>query len=1053
MITLSRPRLAGTTAWLRDGCRLPASLPRKPASSRTRRYHETGQLTGRLIVYLAEPRVVRRSSAGDAAVKELSMKQDGIVGAPDRHQDAAGRRASRPGGLEAALAAAVDGEVRFDPGSRGAYSRDASNYRQVPIGVVVPRTIDAAVAAVGVCRDYDVPVLSRGGGTSLAGQCCNTAVVIDWTKYCHRLLRVDAQAKVALIEPGAALDRVNDELAGYGLMVGPKPSTHVSCTIGGMIGNNSCGSTAQAYGKMADAVRRLEILTYGGLRSWVGPTSAEDYEQVIAAGGDKAEIYRQLARIRDTYLAQIRTGYPKIPRRVSGYNLDQLLPEYGFNVARALVGSESTLVTVLQAEVELVEVPRCRSLVVLGYPDITLAADVVPQVVKHAPLAVEGLDDTLISLEREEHLSSAALDKLPEGSGWLMVQFGGDTLEEVEARAQSLIDELNSADGDNRPHVAYLEDPEVEDQLWNVREAGLGATAYPPGKHETHEGWEDAAVPPDRLGDYLRDFRKLLERYDYQGASLYGHFGQGCVHTRIPSELRTDEGIATWRSFAEHAADLVVSYGGSLSGEHGDGQSRGELLVKMFGPQLITAFGEFKAVFDPGNKMNPGKIVHPHRLDQDLALRGWFPPEPLTLFRYPEDGGRFSAAAKRCVGVGKCRGEESGVMCPSYRVTREEEHSTRGRARLLYEMVTGEVITEGWRSQDVLHALDLCLACKGCRKECPVNVDMATYKAEFLAHHYAGRVRPAAHYSMGWLPAAALLAAAAPGAVNAITHAPGLSRLLKAAGGIDKRREIPAFARQRFTRWFASRKPPAADAARERVLLWPDTFTNNFHPGIGKAAVAVLEDAGYAVELPGKALCCGLTWISTGQLKTARRVLNRTMAALRPRLQAGHKVVVLEPSCAAVFRADAVDLTGSDDARLLARQTRTLAELLCEAGWQPAARPPVGGERRAIAQVHCHQHAIMGFDADQQLLDKCGVQVDVLDAGCCGLAGNFGFERGHYDVSVGCAERGLWPAVKNADTSTAILADGFSCRTQIEAGKLGREGMHLAELLAGLLDG
>ncbi|HEY3905994.1 MAG TPA: FAD-linked oxidase C-terminal domain-containing protein [Streptosporangiaceae bacterium] len=952
-------------------------------------------------------------------------------------------------GISTALAERVDGEVRFDNGTRAAYAQDASNYRQVPIGVVVPRTVDAAVAAVEVCREHDVPVLSRGGGTSLAGQCCNEAIVIDWTKYCHRIVSVDTDAKTAVIEPGAALDKVNDALAKDGLMVGPKPSTHVSCTIGGMIGNNSCGSTAQAYGKMADSVRRLEILTYGGLRTWVGPTSDEEYERIVAAGGAKAELYERLMQIRDAYLGQIRTGYPKIPRRVSGYNLDHLLPEKDFHVARAVVGSESTLITVLQAEIDLFEIPPCRSLVVLGYPDITLAADAVPLVVEHKPLAVEGLDDTLISLEREEHLAGDALDKLPEGSGWLMVQFGGNTKDEAESKAQGLIAAINDGHAGTRPHAAYLDDPAVEDKLWNVREAGLGATAYPPGKHETHEGWEDAAVPPDKLGDYLRDFRDLLAKYDYEGASLYGHFGQGCVHTRIPFELRTPEGIASYRSFVTEAADLVVSYGGSLSGEHGDGQSRGELLPKMFGPELMRAFGEFKAAFDPGNRMNPGKVVEPFRLDENLTRRGWFPREPKTFFSYPQDGGNFSAAASRCVGVGKCRGDEGGVMCPSYRVTREEEDATRGRARLLMEMVRGEVITDGWGSTEVKDALDLCLSCKGCRKECPVDVDMATYKAEFLAHHYHRRLRPASHYSMGWLPILARLAALAPRLVNALARTPGLAAALKLAGGIDRRRDLPRFASERFTSWFARRDRRRTS---KPVILWPDTFTNFFHPEVGQAAVAVLEDAGFDVEVPAKPLCCGLTWISTGQLTTAKRMLSQAIGTLRPALQAGQRIVVLEPSCAAVFRSDAAELLGTKDAKLLAKQTRTLAELLTEEGWQPPRAALDRPGPSAIAQVHCHQHAIMGFGPDTELLKAAGVELDVLDDGCCGLAGNFGFERGHYEVSVSCAERGLWPAVENAAPQTAVLADGFSCRTQIEAGKLGRKGIHLAQLLAGLLE-
>jgi FAD/FMN-containing dehydrogenase/Fe-S oxidoreductase len=960
------------------------------------------------------------------------------------------------GKLQHALTEAVDGEVRFDAGSRGAYAHDGSNYRQPPIGVVVPKTADAAVAAVQVCRDFSVPVLSRGGGTSLAGQCCNEAVVIDWTKYCHQVISVDPGGRAAIVQPGIALDKVNDAVKKYGLMVGPKPSTHVSCTIGGMIGNNSCGSTAQAYGKMADSVQRLEILTYDGLRMWTGLTSDVDYMHIVAKDGRQAEIYSGLRAIRDKYLGQIRTGYPDIPRRVSGYNLDYLLPEKQFHVARALVGSESTLVTVLTAEIKLVEIPKFRSLVVLGYPDIAEAADVVPLVVRHQPLACEGLDDVLISLEREEHLGGAALDKLPEGSGWLMIQFGGDTEQEAKERADALIEAVRSEGEHPRPHVAYLEDPAVEDNLWSVRELGLGATAYPPGKHETHEGWEDAAVPPDRLGDYLRDFRILLARHDYRGASLYGHFGHGCVHTRIPFELRTKAGIAAYRSFAEQAADLVVSYGGSLSGEHGDGQSRGELLPKMFGPDLMRAQGELKALFDPDNRMNPGKVMQPYRLDEHLTLRGWFPLEPRTLFEYPHDNGRFSAAASRCVGVGKCRGDEGGVMCPSYRVTREEEHSTRGRARLLMEMVRGEVITGGWHSGEVRDALDLCLACKGCRKECPVGVDMATYKAEFLAHHYAGRLRPAAHYSMGWLPLISALVTAVPGLsglVNTVTRTPGLSALAKRAGGIDSKRDIPRFAGQRFTRWAASRSRGARGG--RRVILWPDTFSNNFHPEVARAAVAVLERAGFQVEVPTSPMCCGLTWISTGQLGMASRVLRRTLRALRPALRSGVPVVVLEPSCAAVFRSDAAELLGSDDARLLAARTKTLAELLTEAAWTPRGLldelgeqpPPRGVPSRAVVQVHCHQHAIIGFDPDVELLRKCGLDVEVLDSGCCGLAGNFGFERGHYDVSAACAERGLWPAARDAGRDTVMLADGFSCRTQLAAGRTGREGWHLAQLL------
>ncbi len=945
--------------------------------------------------------------------------------------------------LAADLRDAVDGEARFDPGSRATYSTDASNYRQVPIGVVVPRTPEAATAAVGVCRDHDVPVLSRGGGTSLAGQCCNAAVVIDWSKYCTRVECVDAETGIAVVQPGIKLDALNDHLKSSGWMVGPKPSTHVSCTIGGMVGNNSCGSSAQAYGKMVDSVRRLEVLTHDGLRMWVGPTADGEFARIVDQGGRRAEIYRGLKDLAETYAGDIRSAYPQIPRRVSGYNLDSLLEENGFHVAKALVGSESTLVTVLRAELALVRVPGATALAVLGFDDLFAAADAVPAVLEHDPAALEGLDHRLVELEHSRRLAEKALRQLPDGKAWLMVQLDGDDQEEADRKAKSMVDAVQK----HCTATTVLDDPKRKKEVWAAREAGLGATAYPPNEPETHEGWEDAAVPPDRLGDYLRDFRDLLDRYDYGSASLYGHFGQGCVHTRIPFVLRTADGVAKYRSFAEESARLVVKYGGSLSGEHGDGQSRGELLGIMFGERVVGAFERTKALFDPGNRMNPGKVVHPYKLDENLRYGvGYRPREPQVLFAYPDDDHRFSRAAARCVGVGKCRGEESGVMCPSYRATGEEEHSTRGRARLLFEMVQGDVITDGWRSTEVRHALDLCLACKGCRSDCPVNVDMATYKAEFLFHHYRGRLRPMAHYSMGWIPLWARLAAAAPRALNAVAHAPGSSTLLKKVGGIDAQRELPRFADERFTAWFRRRRAPATAPTRGRVVLWPDSFVNNFEPDVGKAAVAVLQAAGFEVEVPRRTVCCGLTWISTGQLRIARRVLRRTLTTLGPALRTSTPVVVLEPSCAAVFRSDLPELLyGDEDAHRLADQTYTLGDLLATRApdWKP---PQVDG--RAVVQQHCHQHAVLGYTHERRLLDDAGVDTEVLDAGCCGLAGNFGFEKGHYDVSVACAEDTLMPALRDADADALVLADGFSCRTQIRGLAADRRPMHIAQLLA-----
>lgn len=950
--------------------------------------------------------------------------------------------------LERDLRARVDGEVRFDAGTRAAYSTDGSNYRQVPIGVVVPRTVEAAEEAVAVCREHGAPLLSRGGGTSLAGECCNTAVVVDWTKYCRRLLSVDPENRRCVVEPGIVLDDLNRELAPHGLQYGPKPATHPNCTLGGMIGNNSCGSTAQAYGKVVDNLHRLQVLTYDGTRMWVGRTDDAELERLSAGDGREAELYRGLTALRDRYAGLIRDRYPDIPRRVSGYNLDSLLPEHGFDVAGLLTGSESTLVTVLRAELELVPVPEHSTLVVLGYRDICEAADHVPAVLEHAPAALEGVDHQLVHFQQEKHLNSEALEELPDGCAYLMVQLNGDTREEAEAKARALI----AAKPDDVDHTWYEDERHIS-ELWLVRESGLGATAHVPGQPDTWEGWEDSAVPVDRLGDYLRDLKRLYEEFDYGHPSVYGHFGHGCVHTRIPFDLTSEAGVAHMRAFVERAADLVVRYGGSLSGEHGDGQSRGELLVRMFGPELIEGFERLKGLFDPGDRMNPGKIVLPYRLDENLRLGGdYLPWEPDTVFSFPHDGGRFSRAAARCVGVGKCRSSEGGVMCPSYRATREEEHSTRGRARLLFEMVRNDSpIEDGWRSEEVRDALDLCLACKGCRTDCPVNVDMATYKAEFLHHHYAHRLRPLAHYSMGWLPVLVRVVALAPRTVNALAAIPWVARVAKAAGGVAPERDVPVFAEQRFTDWWRERGGPRGEGHRGEVVVWPDTFTDHLHPAIGRAAVEVLEAAGFRVKVPGKAVCCGLTWISTGQLDVARRVLGRTIDVLREDLRRGTPVVGLEPSCTAVFRSDGPELLPKDpDVERLRAQTRTLAELLTEraADWQPPR-----ADARAVVQRHCHQYAVMGFEAERKLLEKAGVDADVLDAGCCGLAGDFGFEKGHYEVSMACAEAGLLPAVREADDATLILADGFSCRTQVEQAGTGRRPLHLAEVLAAALRG
>jgi FAD/FMN-containing dehydrogenase/Fe-S oxidoreductase len=948
--------------------------------------------------------------------------------------------------LRTALRRAVRGDVRFDAGSRAAYSTDASNYRQVPIAVVCPLDVDDAVAAVRVCHEHDVPVVSRGGGTSLGGQCCNVAVVLDWTKHVHGVESVDPAARTAVILPGTALDDANAVLAQHGLVIGPKPATHSHCTIGGMVGNNSCGATAQWSGSTAANVERLEVLTYDGVRMWVGATAPSP---VDSADDRAAGIYRSLRDLRDRYAAEIDSRFPDIPRRISGYNLPALRDDHGFHVARALVGTESTCVTVLRVELRLMQQPKKQITVILGYPDIASAGDAAPRVAAHPCLQIEGLDDKLLMYEREERRPTDVLKALPDGRAWLMVELGADSDASVREAAQRLIDDV--ADG----NAVVLDDPDQRQRLVKVREAALATTARTPNGPDAWPGWEDSAVAPEELGDYLRELVPLLEEFGYGATSVYGHFGQGCVHCSIPFDLTSAPGIARYREFVTRAAQLVVSHRGSLSGEHGDGQARGELLRIMYGDTVVRAFEEFKAIFDPRNRMNPGKVVHPNPLDSDLRLGAdYAPAQPSTNFDFSEDGHAFSRAALRCAGVGECRRShpDGGVMCPSYQVTREEEHSTRGRARLLFEMVNGGVIEDGWQSSAVRDSLDLCLACKGCKNDCPVQVDMATYKAEFLSHHYAGRLRPRDHYSLGWLPVVAQAARLAPDVANLLARRPFAKRL----AGVDPQRRLPRFAPARIDRWLRRRRP-GGPGTRGSVLLFPDSFSTAFAPGIVAAAVGVLEAAGFRVVVPPKTVCCGLTWISTGQLGVARRVLRRTVEVLAPYVRSGLPVVGLEPSCTAVFRSDLGELFGRDqDADRLARQTTTLAELLLARA--PDFRPLVGGlddarPVRAIVQRHCHQHAILGADADHALMKSVGLQASDLDSGCCGLAGNFGMTAEHRDVSLACAERALLPAVRDADPATLVLADGFSCRTQIEDAGIGRRAVHLAEVLNAAVKG
>jgi FAD/FMN-containing dehydrogenase/Fe-S oxidoreductase len=947
-------------------------------------------------------------------------------------------------------------DVRFDAGARALYATDSSNYRQEPIAVVVPRSRAEILRAVEVCRAHGAPILARGGGTSLAGQTCNEAVVFDFSKYYNRVLELSADGAYARVEPGIVLDELRERAKAFGLTFGPDPATHRRCTLGGMIGNDSCGVHSQYAGRTIDNVLELEVLTYDGLVLKVGMTSESELERRCAKEGREGEIYRGLRKIRDRYAELIRARYPKIPRRVSGYSLDELLPEAGFHVGRALTGTESTCVLILEAKLKLVPARAERALTIVGFTDIYAAAAAVPALAKEDPVGLEAFDDRLVELIRIKHRFENDLQLLPEGNSWLLVEYGENNREELDARiarAERHLHERADVLGFN----TYRK-PEDQERIWKVREAGLGVTAFVPGQEDTWEGWEDSAVPPEKMSGYLRELRALYGKFGYEGV-FYGHFGQGCLHTRITFDLVSRGGIEKYHRFSVEAAKLVVKYGGSLSGEHGDGQSRAELLPIMFGNELVDAFREFKQLWDPQNKMNPGKMVNAFGNTENLRLgTGYAPWDPETVFRYPDDRFSFARASLRCVGVGACRQHKGGVMCPSYQITREEKHSTRGRARLLFEMCEGKTLPRQWRNEPVKEALELCLSCKGCKGECPVNVDMASYKAEFLHHYYRGRLRPREAYAFGFIGLWSRIASLAPGVANFFTQTKGLARIAKFAAGMHPHRSIPRFAPETFRDWFGKRQASfpkgihrefgidaLAAESRPEVLLWPDTFTNHFEPKIAIAAVTALEAAGFRVRIPRRDFCCGRPLYDYGFLPTARRWLRRILTELGGEIRAGLPLIFLEPSCASVFRDELRNLFPNDpDAIRLGKQSRLLAEFLREEAPE-FAWPRLAN--RVLVQGHCHERSILDFEQEILLLGRVAGAVDLIPSGCCGMAGAFGFENAHYVLSQKLGHAALFPAVAGLESDAILLANGFSCREQIRQGT-GREVLHLAEFLA-----
>jgi FAD/FMN-containing dehydrogenase/Fe-S oxidoreductase len=969
--------------------------------------------------------------------------------------------------LEALLRKSLRGEVRFDLGARALYAADASNYRQLPIGVIFPRDAADVEAALAACRATGAAVLPRGAGTSLAGQCVNVAVVFDFSRFMNSLQELDPANRLARVEPGIVLDRLRDSAELHHLTYAPDPATHSRCTLGGMIGNNSCGVHGLLGGKVVDNVESLDIVLYDGTRMTVGATPPDRLEALIRAGGRVGQIYSGLARIRDRYAALVREKFPRIPRRVSGYNLDELLPENNFHVARALVGSEGTCANIVSATLNLTASPPFRVLTVLAFNDPFLSADAVPLALGHKPIGLEGFDFLLIDFMRRKGLALRELDQLPPGVGFLLVEMGAWSAEEARAKAESL---AHASQSWPSPPVAHICAPDEAAAVWHVRESALGAMVFVPGEPDRWEGWEDAAVPPARLGDYLRAISRLMAEYGFR-SPLYGHYGQGCVHTRINFDFRSTEGIRIFREFIERAGEIVLSFGGSLSGEHGDGQARAALLPKMFGPELIEAFREFKALWDPDNRMNPGKLSDAARVyDPTENLR-----HPLTVgappylagagshtgqigwepnFAFAASNGSFERATERCVGVGACRNTEGGVMCPSYRATGEEQHSTRGRAHLLWEMLAGSLRDEGFQSRAVDEALDLCLSCKACKSECPVQVDMAAYKSEFLWQRYKGRLHPLHHYIFGFADRLARYGSLAPSLTNAILTGPLLSPLVKRIAGVARERHLPRLAATSFQKSrSAARKSlraptnPVQKSAPPQVVLWTDTWNNYYHPQSLSAAETVLTQAGFQVEVPSGHICCGRPLYDFGLLGAARSYLSRVLDRMAPQIEAGLPFIFLEPSCASVFKDELPELFPDDSrARLLSRQVWLLADWLADRAPEFAAGRLQGAH--ILVHGHCHHKAVFGGPVSEiALLRKAGAKVESIQAGCCGMAGPFGFEAGKFEISKIIANQGLLPAVQSAGPATIILADGFSCREQI-AQLSSRQALHFAELLA-----
>lgn len=948
----------------------------------------------------------------------------------------------------------LQGNCDFSDAAVALYTSDASNYRQVPLGVVYPATIDDIVLTAEACREHHLPVLMRGGGTSQNGQCVNEAIVLDCSRYMDKVLEIDPESRTALVQPGIVCDSLKAEAEKQQLTFGPDPATHSRCTLGGMIGNNSCGPRSMLAGKTVENVIELEILTNDGHRFWVGPTSDEQLKHIINANDRRAQIYTALLELRDEYANEIRKRYPTIKRRVSGYNLDQLLPENNFNVARALVGSEGTCVSILQARVRLIEKPHHTRLLVLGFNDIFDAGDSVMDIMPFSPIAMEGLDWGIVGGLNDRKLKQSEVAMLPEGKAWVLVELSATTLQECDEQCERFVSSMQKI---QRVASIKLIATDDESAIWSIREQGASATAMSldPEGIDPVVGWEDTAVDPAQLGDYLREFKALVDRYGYT-TSLYGHFGDGCIHARITFDTRSDDGVANWRSFSNDIARLVVRFGGSLSGEHGDGQAKAEFLPIMYGDELMTAFQRFKKIWDPAGRMNPGKLIDAYRMDDNLRFGpDYITPDIQTQLQFVEDPQGFARSTERCIGMGKCRAH-TGAMCPSYQATREERYSTRGRAHLLHELARGQVFANGWQDTAIADSMEHCLSCKACKSECPTQVDIASYKAEFMYRHFKDRRRPLAHHVFGrigqWLP----LLSKSPRLVNALQDSIG-GTVAKSILGISRSKALPSLAHQTFLQWAESYAQTHAHVHDKHfyrfgrksdacVVLWNDSVNSHYSPAILQSAVSVLIKVGFQVAIPRMGFCCGRPLYEYGMLDEAKASLKNILDNFYPHLPAQSRVLVLEPSCLSVFKDELLRLyPESEQACDLSNLCTTLGEFLVHQ--EITIKKPF---EFGILHLHCHDKSLNLAQHDRQLLQACVKRLDEVETGCCGMAGSFGMRSKTRTIGQTLFNRALKPAIKIADSNAVVIANGFSCREQIVEGTA-RRVLHPIEVLEACL--